>query len=256
MKQILLISLIFSVFLAAVATIKIANILPAVKSPAAPPAIPTPKDQSISFTGVVRTGGLSSDEKQKLGLTYSNYQVTELNEAINIEDLEFDGVYLEEESDLIKLNGQCVRGRGLVSGQSAAFINADYTINGSYTYRRLPLQITALEAQPPTECLTYQTVPDKTNRSNVDDILNLSGTIQRTNRPAPDIGEDYEIVLERPLLNIETGAGVRDLTNIYVHYDNRLALEENVDRKVKITATIAWGYAESRYLEIYALKTE
>lgn len=82
-------------------------------------------------------------------------------------------------------------------------------------------------------------------------IATLSGIIRKIPRKTPDIAEDYEVVLDEPLVGISTGRGDKQcLNDVIVGADSSISLEQYVDSHISFIASLEWGYAESRYLWI------
>ena len=80
---------------------------------------------------------------------------------------------------------------------------------------------------------------------------NFSGILRKTApRPAPDIPYDYEIVFDKPLTGITTGRGDNQTIEKIAAGGSGLNLETYIGRHINFTATLDWGYAESRVLNI------
>ncbi|MFA5136004.1 MAG: hypothetical protein WC489_01265 [Patescibacteria group bacterium] len=86
-------------------------------------------------------------------------------------------------------------------------------------------------------------------------IATLSGIIKKIPRKTPDIAEDYEVLLDEPLMGISTGRGDGQcLNDVIVNAASSINLERYVDSHITFTASLEWGYAESRYLFISAIQ--
>lgn len=217
-----------------------------------PSKVASVKEWPVEAVGVMRASGLALDEKIRLGLKFSDFQVTQLNDAtFGFGGVGFDGMYLEDDGNYGEKEGQCVSVSGTVPERFDQFINSGYYVNKQYTYRRSPILVSEMKILSPEECFIYSAKPKETSVSDNNKAIKLTGTIKRGERPAPDISEDYLVVLDKPLKDVDTGAGVqKEIFSLPISFNNLLKLEEVIGRPVDFTATLEWGYAESRYLSV------
>jgi hypothetical protein len=79
----------------------------------------------------------------------------------------------------------------------------------------------------------------------------LSGIVKKTiSRPAPDIPYDYEIILDKPLTGITSGLGENQIMQTIIIQGKGLNFETYVNKHINFLATLEWGLAESRVLQI------
>jgi hypothetical protein len=85
-------------------------------------------------------------------------------------------------------------------------------------------------------------------------VATFSGIIKKVPRYTPDIAEDYQVHLDRPLTGITTGRGDnQSLSDIFVAVAAPINIENYVNSHVTFTASLEWGYAESKYLSILTI---
>lgn len=97
---------------------------------------------------------------------------------------------------------------------------------------------------------------------------NLSGTVEKMDRPAEDIAYDYKLVFDSPLTNEADldGTGtplesapivIKGISNSQYEEFMQNKLKELVGQRVQIEGLLMWGYAESRQIEpINIIKVE
>lgn len=163
-------------------------------------------------------------------------------------------MYLEDNDNYGEKEGQCVSVSGTVPERFNQFINSSYYVNKQYTYRRSPVLVSEMKILSPEECFLYSVKPKETPVSDESKIIKLTGIIKRGKRPAPDIGEDYLVILDKPLEDVETGAGLqKEIFSLPASFNNLMKLEEIIGKPVEFQATLEWGYAESRYLSVVGI---
>ncbi len=150
---------------------------------------PVPNTSSTKVTGVLRTSGLTKDEKVTLNLNSSNYQITDF--GIAPDNSKIMGYFLEtDESKYGNPEGKCVEITGSIKQGWENLINNQFEINNKYTYQRsalIPQNIKQLANSACNPYLGNRIVSD----SEASNKSVLKGTLARTQRPAPDIGYDY-----------------------------------------------------------------
>lgn len=215
------------------------------------PAIPNQANET-TVTGVLRTSGLSEEEKQKFGLTTVNYQITDLGDYQNAyQEGQVMGYYLISNTVNDELLGKCVRVAGAVPQEWK-------NKNKNDSYNRLALNITNIEKIDNSTCNPYSQTPPTID--NTQEKLVLRGTVIHGKRPAPDIGYDYQLTLTEPFtdkLNA-TGQGPQPQNVVdIIPPDNDIwtKLEENINKEISVEGCMVWGYSESRYLQISVIKS-
>lgn len=200
-------------------------------------------------TGVIRTSGLSDEEKQKYGLTAVNFQVTDFGDYQKAyQDGQIMGYFLISNSIGDELLGKCVRVTGSIPEEWKNKNKAD-------VYNRSTLNVTNMEKVSNTNCAPYtQTQPVI---DNTQEKLVLRGTVAHSKRPAPDIGYDYQIRLSEPFVDKYSSAGSPQKVSLVdvtpTTNDLWNELENNIDKEVTVEGYMVWGYAESRFLQIIAV---
>ena len=201
-------------------------------------------------TGVIRTSGLSDEEKQKFGLTAASYQITDFGDYQKAyREEQIMGYYLFSNNLNEKLLGKCVRVTGVIPDEWRNKNKAD-------TYNRSVLNVAKIEKIDNSNCNPYaQTQPAI---DNTQEKLVLRGTVVHAKRPAPDIGYDYQLKLAEPFVDKFSSAGspqkvsLIDITPTTNSLWNELG--NNINKEIIVEGYMVWGYAESRYLQISAIK--
>ncbi|MDP3973717.1 MAG: hypothetical protein Q8P92_02695 [Candidatus Daviesbacteria bacterium] len=217
-----------------------------------PQPTPVPSTPSIKVTGVLRNSGLTKDEKVTLNLNSSNYQITDF--GIASDNSKIMGYFLEtDNSEYRDLEGKCVEITGSIKQSWEDLINNQFEINNKYTYQRSTMIPQSINQLSNSACNPYsgnRTVSD----SEIGNKRVLKGTVAGTQRPAPDIGYDYQLNLATPL-NEEWGStgGPVKVDKIDISPLNNSVwniLEDKMGTIVTVTGYKTWGYAESQYLLI------
>src|SRR3989344_8948572 len=215
-------------------------------------AIPNLTDQLV-VTGVLRTSGLSEEEKQKFGLTTVNYQVTYFGDYQRAyQEGQIMGYFLLSSNVNDELLGKCVRLSGVIPEEWKNKIKAD-------VYNRSVLNVASIEKIDNSSCNPY--VQSQLTVDNTQEKLVLRGTAVHTKRPAPDIGYDYQLKLVEPFtdkLNA-SGLGPQPQSTVDIIPPTNVIwidLEENINKEIGVEGYMVWGYAESRYLLVISVNNE
>jgi hypothetical protein len=207
------------------------------------------KEDKVVVTGVIRTTGLRPEEKEKLGLKFGNYQITDFGRETIIPEIR--GFYLES-SDLFSQRylGMCVRVEGRLAAGPKEEIRDQDKINQYYyqAFAMIPENILPLEM---TECSPYEERP-------LSDIYfeptTFSGILKHGKRPAPDIGYDYILVLDEEYLDKDSAFGypiyLGEIDIVPSNNDIWIRIQEKINQKVTLGGYYLWGYAESKFLEV------
>lgn len=212
-----------------------------------PTALPAQTDQ-VTITGVIRTSGLSEDEKQKLGLSSVAYQLTDFNKN---DKQDLYGYYLiSSDKDIETLLGKCVQ---LVGNEPTEWKNKDKRDS----YLRTAFILKSINLVDTANCSPYSETPTE-NVAGAEKIT-LRGVANNGNRPAPDINYDYQVKLSKPFLDKDNSSGspqqvslvdtVPDTNDVWIELTN------NVNREVEIQGYMNWGYSESKYFRITSVKS-
>lgn len=217
------------------------------------PSVAPKSESEISYIGIIRSSGLSEDEKKRLGLEFGQYQITDspTDEKINNT---YHGYYLEGKMvTSIWYEGKCVEAKGIVKELSAVDNQFDY-----YRKVMIPTKIIPLEynmCKPIKEVI-------HSNPTNPTEVIKIKGTLTYGVRPAPDIGYDYDLKLPSPI----------DPTSIYMYdasgtnrkidsvklvpksFEFQEKMDKFVDSAVELTGYMTDGYAESSVLIVTAIK--
>lgn len=109
-----------------------------------------------------------------------------------------------------------------------------------------------------TTNVPYKNIPEQ---NSAEDLTNdpyklpatLTGTLKSSIRPAPDIAYDFIIELEEPIERMDGSGEPGDTYEVYVvnsdtmDFSVRLALYENIDKRVTLEGYREWGYAEGSH---------
>lgn len=205
----------------------------------------------IKVTGIIRSSGLSIDEKQKFDLNNVNYQITDFSKKNEIQNI--FGYYLIADSNEDKiigsLIGQCVE----VTGTEPSNWKG---INKSDSYLRAVLKLNKIDHVDNSQCEPYSSIPSKDIAGT--EKITLRGVVNNSNRPAPDINYDYQVELSKPHLDNDNASGkpqkiilltvVPDTNNVWMELTN------NINQEVEIQGYMEWGYSESKYFRITSIR--
>jgi len=206
--------------------------------------IPT---NEITKIGIIRTAGLSDEEKQKNDIASVQFQLTDFGRNEASQNLQ--GFYLLANNKSIEtLVGACVAVTGTIPLEWKNKSQND-------PYNRSVLRITKIEKLDNSKCNPYaQASAGDTGESKK---LTFRGAIKRATRVSPDINYDYQIQLKEPYLDNTSASGSPQETSSFdiIPSTNEtwISLENNINKEVEITGYLAWGYAESKYIDIVSI---
>lgn len=217
-----------------------------------PTSAPSDQTNQIKVTGILRTSGLSDEEKQKFGLTEVNYQITDFGDYQKAyKEGQVMGYYLLSNDIHEELLGKCI----LVTGTTPSEWKNK---NKTNTYNRLALNVISLQKLDYSNCNPYSEIPPAVD--NAQEKLVLRGTVIHGKRPAPDIGYDYQLKLSKPFLDIYSPAGSPQKVSLIDATPSTNSiwseLENNINKEIEAEGYMVWGYAESKYLQITALTNQ
>lgn len=210
----------------------------------------------VAVTGVIRTGGLSEEEKQKLELSSIQFQITDFVQ--NGQQSDIYGYYLKSDNKEIEgLLGKCVKISGVIPNE---WRNKDIggMDNIPYTYSRVVLVPNKVERVDFLNCspYSYRLPVDITDNQQK---LSIRGVVSYGVRPAPDISYDYQLKPSEPFFDELDSQGrpssVRFIDIIPGINSAWIELENNIGKEVTVEGYMVWGYSESRYLEIISVKS-
>ncbi|MFO0703769.1 MAG: hypothetical protein U0525_03530 [Patescibacteria group bacterium] len=211
-----------------------------------------------TYIGVIRTTGLKDDVKSELNLPYSMYQITDISqssEKYNIKDSNTVGYVLAFENEKSQLHmmpyvGKCVK---LEAYEMLVFADAKKQMIGGRSVL-IPKSASETSFQ---SCAPYPEMISLTN-SQKKKKFTVQGVIENQVRPAIDITYDYKIKFVPPFQgvynpNSETGS-FSEMSLIPGNSAAWKQMEENIGKKVQLTAYLRWGDDEVRYLLVESLR--
>lgn len=207
--------------------------------------------------GVIRSGGLLKEEKTKLGLKFSDYQLTDFPPGPET-DLEIYGYFLESDRPEIKeLMGKCVEIGGNIKTGWGELINQNFILNDQYSFNRLAFIPEEIEIKDYFDCgLNPEFQP--IDRTSFQKIEIVTGTLEYSTRPAPDISYDYQLKLDKAFYDPQSSSGIPEIfPALDLRPFNHFILSEfdkNIGKEVEIEGEMTWGYSESRYLSVISIK--
>ncbi len=205
------------------------------------------KDVKVEIVGIVRFTGLLPEEKEKLKLKIGNYQFTDINSREFKQKFpDVKGFYLEnEEVRLEYLLGKCTK---LLVSKSE--IERGIRLMKSidvYSYERFPITNFKIERIDYDFCNPYSPADDK----KIGKKRVFRGFLDRRERPAPDIAEDYVLKnLNEPIIDISSGFSTK-LYEISVIPDNDEVwkrFEESIRKNIAVEGYLLQGYSETQYV--------
>lgn len=221
---------------------------------------PTPSiaSKQIEQIGFIRTSGLRTEEKARLNLKFSDYQLTDFTPPDQINKVY--GYYIENPFNGDALVGKCVKMKiKTVNNWDAQKINQ--------AYNRIPVISLGTKILNIDTCLSYfdqQNENEKDPQSFIEKLaqnyqrVKLSGRLQRATRPAPDIGYDYALLFNEPQSGFAEAAGsdIKVDSAVVVPYtiEIRKMIEANIGKMVNAEGYIEWGYSEGQYFGIISLE--
>ncbi|MEI7579204.1 MAG: hypothetical protein WCJ58_04155 [bacterium] len=206
-----------------------------------------------AMIGFLRSAGLDLSEANKLALFSTKYQL-ELD-ASRATAQHISGYYLETTQDLTPYWNQCVYVQGKIKPDwEQVQLGKQQEFNGYNTYGRSALVLSKIQVIESSYCSNEAEAQggDQTGA-----VITLSGIIQNSLRPAPDINYDYVINLDVPYIDEFSPAGSPapvSQMDLVPTDEMKTSIGDYLGKKVTITALIKWGYAESRYLEVLGVE--
>lgn len=200
------------------------------------------QQDNISIIGVLRTSGLSDEEKQTFSLPNVDFQV------IHLRDNNVSGYYLQTNTLTEEMLGSCIEVTGVIP---AEWKNKDI----KDTYNRSALDVSSIETIDRSICYPYSQL---NTSEEIGEVAVLNGVITHRKRPAPDIGYDYELTLSAPFVDkLSSYGSPQTLHSVSVIPESDqvwITLEQNIGKKITIKGVMKWGYAESRYFNAIAIQ--
>jgi len=208
------------------------------------PTNPPNSETQTTLVGVVRSSGLSADLQARLDFI-GRYQITDLGPNSTYP---FNSYFIKDDLPELYTNlGKCVFLQGTVNNT----LESTLLLNPNETF----FSVTNLTPLAYTQCSPYFDPVDPITPTLKSQIF--TGTIQRTDRVAPDINYDYELILDEPFVDEFNASGL-PLTQTRLTIMPRSntiwqQIEETIGQKVRVIGTMEWGYAESRHFVIKEL---
>ena len=215
----------------------------------------------IKLIGVIRDSGLRKEETDLLGIPLLKYQISDLKgNTFYYESGEYDGAYLLDSNVQIAKNiGKCVELDTKIA-ETDNLADPSYTINGQYTYKRIVVNPIKMKILNRKECSVYTTNDDALANQNDQNKRTLTGKIARFQRPAPDIGYDYQVILKEPITDNNNASGLPQIVNSYLISPVSDEIWELIEQEIEkdsdstvIEGYDTWGYAESKYIIVTAI---
>ncbi len=212
-----------------------------------------PGQQSV--IGVLRSSGLSTEEKEMLKLPGVSYQVTDMqppSTSPNTKDIV--GYFLRSTDISPSLVGSCIEVKGTIPEE---WRNRDFGGHDDipYTYARIAFDVQSMTKLDPSVCHPYEDT--MISPAPNEKMETFEGTIIHGNRPAPDIGYDYQLSLKEPYVDTENASGLSQTVSTIdiIPSTNEIwsQIEKTMGNTVELEGTMRWGYAESRYFEVTKL---
>jgi len=198
----------------------------------------TPKDGTTmiekEIVGVLRSSGLIKEEKQKLGLAAVNYQVTDFNT-----NQPPYGYFLLSDELNDEMLGKCVKAGGVIYNgwkKDPLYYLSNFSV----------LEVKKIEKLGNNNCAPYESFVKIF--PNAGEKVSLSGVLMRQERPAPDIGYDYQLKLLKPFIDVvDESREINVMQVVPATNDIWLKFEKNINKEVGLEGYVEWGYAESRH---------
>lgn len=140
-------------------------------------------EKMIMVKGVVRSDGLDIIQKHDLNLLDVGYQITNLEDNLN---LNINGYFLKSDK-VSQFQGKCVRVLGRLADDWSDVKVDSY--NSDKYFNRMALIPDKIEQLEFSSCHPYYDVKNK-------GTMNITGTIVRNNREIPYDNNDYELIME------------------------------------------------------------
>lgn len=208
-----------------------------------------PKDKNSKFKGIIRSTGLSIEDKKLIGLKSGDYQLVTKDKSY----------FLEGAFDFKKLQGVCIFANGEVVRKSRA--NAKV-----YDYDRGTLNLLAFSKISIDQC-NCEVTPNKESVIKTASSIyenkepeKLIGQITRCKRPSPDIAYDYYLKLEKPYTDHQDPSGnptlVDNLMILPTDFEMLAAFEKHIASKEKLALSgyKLGGYVESTVFHVLSIQ--
>lgn len=228
--------------------------------------------QGKILIGLLRDSGLYPDEKSKIGLNQSDYQITDLyidaelkGEILNTGEpnphllsengKNYEGAFIEKfpvNVELASYLGKCVK------ASYSSLLDTEISQNNeeTYFYDRIPVEIFGIEQIEYNECNPYQKVVTDVYNEDQSNYLVERGVLNRISRLAPDINYDYELILDTPCIGCYPsargdGEEIKSITILPSSNDHWEFIEKYFtsggNKSVSLSGLGRWGYAETWY---------
>lgn len=196
----------------------------------------------VSFTGIVRTTGLTTEEKADRGIAevYGNYQLITSDNSY---------YFIGQDSIFGDLIGKCAQ----VDVPKASIVpitEADKKANRAYDYSKIYINNSSEVKVSDYSACKIQPYSDPLYPR---DMRTFEGVIWRNVRPSADIGYDYVMKVKGGYKDPSNSMGVPD----HIFYDVVIypangemlkLIEQNIGKNVTAKGYYIWGWAESKYL--------
>ncbi len=207
---------------------------------------------TLTLRGIIWTSGLTDQEKRSFD-TKADYQLEKTPYSKDWPE-EIYGMFLESGSyNYSEYLGKCVEITGNIRKGWENLIKDNYEINGKWTYSRSDLDVNKITVLYIKECIgDFDYTAKNRNPEDKPESKTASGILNFAKRPAPDIGYDLELLLDKPFTDELNSSGDTTLTerlDITPSTDELyVQILENIGKKVIVSGSMVWGYSESRYM--------
>lgn len=201
-----------------------------------------------AFTGVIRTSGLTKEDKQKVGLSEVDFQLTDLNpnSKPNIHG------YFILSDKVGSLLGKCVQIIGVMPDKWD-----DKNVNDSADYQRFVFQYHRRALIPSKiEKLNYSSCHPYNNLERSGQI-SLRGTVFSSQRPAPFTNHDYELKLSNTILEqLNLDRSSEDYHLILTPSNNNIweELDSQMGKEIIIEGFTTPGYEKFIYFIVTSVR--
>lgn len=202
------------------------------------------------FTGIVQSSGLSEEEKTKLELTDSRFQISS--------DGEF--FFIQSEIDFEAYWGKCV--------SLVASINRTAADNrNGFAYNRGTINVEDISQFDYEVCHEQFELNTSQMKSAMNDVhgstgkaQKMAGIIKRNLRPSPDVAYDYRFILTEPIKDFIDASGVpklqKEITILPIDFKMQHNFESAIKRNKEVTLSCyqMGGYVESTVFYVTDIK--
>lgn len=206
------------------------------------------QEKSLTIIGVMRASRLLPEEKTKLGLLESSFQVTDwpIKKPSNSQVY---GYFLEASDPKFETYlGKCVEVKGKIKRGWKNVNKNKFNINKQYTYQRSAIIPESVVERESSTCDPYSV---KATSAKTSLKKTYSGKLARENSGAPDTGYNYKLIFDKPINETWGSTGSQETSDIPLVPSNNpvwLGFEGNIGKRVTVVGHKTWGYAESEYL--------